>query len=75
MKKGNLYEVHVEDKHLCTTYFVKAPDARIAKAKAKEKFVKEFYNPRNVKSEIIDKEQHRNLPRRQKASKIPKDGL
>ena len=50
-----LYTIHVEDKHLCTSYDIKASDAAEAKAKAKEKFIKEFYDQRKVKTSLTDK--------------------
>lgn len=50
-----LYTIHVEDKHLCTSYDIKASDAAEAKTKAKEKFIKEFYDQRKVKTSVTDK--------------------
>lgn len=51
-KEKRNYSVSVGDLHLCTTYCVSAASAREAKSKAKEKFIKEFYNPSKVKSSV-----------------------
>ena len=50
-----LYTIHVEDNHLCTSYDIKALSAAEAKAKAKEKFIKELYDQRKVKTSLTDK--------------------
>lgn len=47
------YTVHVEDRHVCNSYEIDASSPMEAKLKAKEKFILEFYNIKNVKSSII----------------------